>query len=223
MQPHVISIYAIRQISTGIVYVGSSVHTRRRWYQHRSDLKKGCHHAPWLQRAWTKHGTVDFEFELLEVRETVDGLIEREVYWLAQFDRTFNNAQPDSSRGVFVHGEETKQRMSESQRARFAKTPMGPLTEDHMKRFREGKKNHVFTPEQRMRMSIAAKARPPVSDETRERLRQANYRRIYSPLSVEHKALISDAHRGKALSEEHRKRISAGLLAGRYAKPEEKE
>ena len=51
-------IYQIRCIPTGKVYVGQAQSERLqlRWDRHRSDLRKGKHHAVKLQRAWNKYG-----------------------------------------------------------------------------------------------------------------------------------------------------------------------
>lgn len=58
-------IYAIRNLKNGKIYVGSAVRLSRRWWTHRSDLRKGNHHSSKLQRSWAKHGEENFSFEVL--------------------------------------------------------------------------------------------------------------------------------------------------------------
>lgn len=60
-------IYEIVNRSGGKRYVGSAVNLQRRWDEHRSLLARNRHHSPHLQSAWAKHGAEDFEFRVLVV------------------------------------------------------------------------------------------------------------------------------------------------------------
>jgi group I intron endonuclease len=66
------------------VYVGSSQDSRKRIYVHRWKLERGDHDNIALQRAWDRYGADGFSFDILEVVENVDLLIEREQYWIDQ-------------------------------------------------------------------------------------------------------------------------------------------
>lgn len=59
-------IYLIRQISTGLMYIGSSCHIYKRWQQHRRDLNNGKHHNRRLQSAWIIAGQSDFRFLVID-------------------------------------------------------------------------------------------------------------------------------------------------------------
>lgn len=203
-------VYVITQISTGIVYVGSSVHIDRRWKRHISDLNCGRHHCLWLQRVWLKHAN-DFAFSVIEEVEEKGLLIEREVFWLSRFVNVFNGEQPDIERGVLSHGEETRAKMSVSQRRRFALHPPPPMSEKQRKQIGDVHRGKVVSLETRAKQSASAKTRPPVSQETREKLRQSNFRRVYGPISEEQKEKLSKAHTGKILTPEHRKKIGVSL------------
>lgn len=77
----VCGIYQIRNKVNGKVYVGSSVNVRRRWVEHRRDLRRGNHYNQHLQRAWNKYGESSFEFLLVE--ECGEELLEdNENRWL---------------------------------------------------------------------------------------------------------------------------------------------
>ena len=58
-------IYQIKQLSTGLIYIGSSRNIQKRWREHRRALSKGLHYNPRLQSAWLS-GELDFEFLVIE-------------------------------------------------------------------------------------------------------------------------------------------------------------
>ena len=59
-------IYVISSPSGG-EYVGSAVNMRRRWHQHRTDLRTFRHKNGKLQNAWNKYGESQIEFHVLLV------------------------------------------------------------------------------------------------------------------------------------------------------------
>jgi group I intron endonuclease len=59
-------VYAIRQISTSRLYIGSSKKLYDRLRHHFYELRKGVHHSRFLQRAWDKHSSADFEWAVLQ-------------------------------------------------------------------------------------------------------------------------------------------------------------
>lgn len=59
-------IYEIRNLINGKRYIGSAVQFRKRWAEHRRDLKKERHHSAALQRAWLKYGPSSFQFSIIE-------------------------------------------------------------------------------------------------------------------------------------------------------------
>lgn len=92
-------VYAIEQVGTGRLYIGSSVQIFRRWYGHRRNLNRGLHHSSFLQNAWTKHGPEAFEFGILEECERADLLAKEQVY-IDTLKPAFNvNPKADSRLG----------------------------------------------------------------------------------------------------------------------------
>lgn len=81
MQERISGIYVIENILNGKVYVGSSVHIKRRTTIHRSCLRGGYHGNEHLQRAWTKYGESAFEFRIVQHCPEED-LTTTEQYWL---------------------------------------------------------------------------------------------------------------------------------------------
>ena len=81
-------VYLIRNKIDGRVYVGSGVHVNRRFFEHRTKLKRGNHDNSNLQRAWNKHGRAEFEFLILEEVEATLMLTEREQHWADYYNVT---------------------------------------------------------------------------------------------------------------------------------------
>ena len=82
-EPKISGIYKIVNTGNGKKYVGSTVNVKKRWNEHRRDLRQNKHHSPYLQRAWNKYGEDTFEFLIIEECEPVKKiLIEREQFWI---------------------------------------------------------------------------------------------------------------------------------------------
>ena len=142
-------IYKIRNVTNDHYYVGSTVDSRKRFWEHRKDLRTGKHVCVRLQRAWNKYGEDCFKFEIVEQLSSRDELYPAEQKWLddhygaeycynvsASADTPMRDATPEmrahlSAKAKAWHEanehprlgveltEETKQRISES---RIAKT-----------------------------------------------------------------------------------------------------
>lgn len=165
MRIKVCGAYAIRNIHTGKVYVGSSSSIKDRWHQHRSDLRRNRHHSILLQRAWNKHGEGAFEFVVLETCQP-DKLFEVEAAHIEALGSAnprhgYNTLlRPGSGLG-YRHTPEARQRMSNSHKAipkaerlKFCRSFIG--------------KRH--TPETRARMAEAARRRWADSPELKSRM-----------------------------------------------------
>lgn len=59
-------VYCIRNKINGHIYVGSTNNPRRRWNQHKWQLRRGKARSKYLQRAWNLYGESAFEFEIIE-------------------------------------------------------------------------------------------------------------------------------------------------------------
>ena len=103
-------VYAIKNLATGQLYVGSAIKIERRWAAHRSDLAKGVHHSSRLQRSWNKYGGSQFVFAVLEVTVAADA-VSREQHWIDALKPAFNmNPKATSALGV-KRSEETKAKL----------------------------------------------------------------------------------------------------------------
>lgn len=58
-------IYQIKNTLNNKVYIGQTNNIKRRWDQHKSDLKRGVHDNPYLQKLYNKYGLDIFEFGIL--------------------------------------------------------------------------------------------------------------------------------------------------------------
>lgn len=102
-------IYSITQISTGKRYIGSSVNIKRRWYSHKSALRRNIADNIHLQNAWNKYGSEDFIFEIIEENLYIEILEDRENYYIEKFgiaDRQTNIFDNNKGFNMFWAGRE---------------------------------------------------------------------------------------------------------------------
>ena len=74
-------IYCIENLINKKKYIGLSGDIKRRWTEHRSELRRGVHINVYLQRAWEKYGEDAFKFSVVELC-TEECLSERERYYI---------------------------------------------------------------------------------------------------------------------------------------------
>ena len=77
-------IYKIRNVVNNKFYVGSTIHKKVRFREHRKQLRKGRHHCKHLQAAWNKYGEECFKFEVVEEVSSDKSLVAAENIWLSQ-------------------------------------------------------------------------------------------------------------------------------------------
>lgn len=75
-------IYQIKNICNDKVYIGQSSDILKRFYNHKSELKRNKHTNKHLQRAWNTYGQNNFSFDILEECEIVS-LDEREKWYIS--------------------------------------------------------------------------------------------------------------------------------------------
>jgi hypothetical protein len=79
----IFGIYIIKNKINNKVYIGSTTRNFiKRWSIHKVLLRKNKHHSLRLQNSWNKHGENNFSFEVLEIIENKEIIIERENYYL---------------------------------------------------------------------------------------------------------------------------------------------
>lgn len=107
-------IYSITNSQNGKRYVGSAVDIKRRWREHRSDLRHNRHHNKYLQNSWNKHREDRFEFEVLEYWEP-EFLISFEQWWMNVLKPEYNISSTAGSPLGYRHTEEAKTKQSKAQ------------------------------------------------------------------------------------------------------------
>ncbi len=170
-------IYAIRNLKTGMVYVGGSKDVYARWERHRRDLNAKTHHSPKLQLDWVAHGEEAFEFAVLQKLDHPKLIIPAEQHWIDRLIAVANgyNLSPTagSSRGL---------KQSAETRAKRSAALMG----------NKNSLGHRWSPQARAAMSIRRTGLT-ASDETRAKLSLA--------------ASGNKANLGRNFTEEHRAKI----------------
>ena len=181
-------IYQIRNILNGRVYVGSALIIERRWIRHKKDLRAGKHHAAYLQRSWTKHGAHNFAFEIVEVVDQAQRLIEIEQRWIDKLKAFGPNgynsrAKADSPFGC-RHTPEARAKISAAMK--IVANNRGPITDEVRKIFSEAQQ---------------LKAKQPRSEKQRLGCLAAGLKRVGTKMSDEAKRKMSEWRTGRPVSE----------------------
>lgn len=74
-------IYCIENIESKKKYIGLSRDIKRRWTEHKSELKSNKHPNSYLQSAWNKYGESNFTFYIIELCNS-EKLSDRECYYI---------------------------------------------------------------------------------------------------------------------------------------------
>lgn len=133
-------IYQIRNLINGKIYVGSAVNIKRRWGEHKKELRKNKHCNSYLQNAWNKYREENFIFEVLEKTEE-KFLVEREQIYLDKFccykeEFGYNICEKAGNSLGYRHSEKTKKILSEKRTG----YRLAPFSEEHKKRLSESLK-----------------------------------------------------------------------------------
>jgi group I intron endonuclease len=156
-------IYLIRNVISGLCYVGQSADIDTRWIQHKSLLRRQSERLKagvplsrvdrHLVFSWAKYGEIAFEFLVLE-ECTQEVLTQRETYWLELFRDIYempvaNSEGPvDNPMRGSKHKPETLLKMSEASKRLIR-------TEEHKRRIGDAHRGKVLSTEQRRRLSEA--------------------------------------------------------------------
>ncbi|MCD6329196.1 MAG: GIY-YIG nuclease family protein [Candidatus Cloacimonetes bacterium] len=189
------------------IYIGSAVDISKRWRDHLNLLRKDIHPNSKLQRHYNKYHESDLQFSVLLGCERKE-LISKEQFFIDSYNPWFNNRRLANSNLGLKMSEETKRKMSIAMFKRFAKHP-------HSEETRE-----------KMRRGVAN--RPPISNETREKMSEAKkvpvvqlnmdgdfIRDWDSPVDVQRSISID---KGNILNNLSGKRPSAGGYKWKYKK-----
>lgn len=199
--PRGAGIYAIVNLKTQDVYIGSSVNIARRWYQHRSQLRLRKHHCAELQGQWTRDGEAFFAFIVLErTGKAHSQRIEREQWWISNTFDVINTSGHAGSGPKFGHqqSEATKSKRSATMKGR-KQSP--EHTARHAAAIRGRKNPGVSAARKGKHLSAAHRAKISAAQQGQVR-RPGTGARISAALtgrtfSAAHRAAISAAKRGK--------------------------
>lgn len=221
-----IGIYVITSLKNSKVYIGQSTHIEKRWKEHKKALETNSHYNSYLQRAWNKYGEKNFMFSVLE-ECSVEQLNEREQYWIDYYGGINSNEnynfREGGSRGAFsddvirVMSENTKRlRQDADWVARNSQAIRDSWTPERRQRMSVLKKGTKWTEKQRenrkkfddsrkgVSRDVSVKNKisntlkgHSVSEETRQKLREAGKRQVHQPVTEEQRKNISEgAKRG---------------------------
>jgi len=114
-------IYTIINQVNGKFYIGSAVNIKKRWTEHRRDLKKGIHGNKHLRRAWKKYGGENFYFGVLEPVKNKEDLLNKEQFWMDELHPEYNILLTAGSSLGFRWSEEQRQKISGENSPTFGK------------------------------------------------------------------------------------------------------
>lgn len=180
-------IYQIRNLETGMSYVGQSVNTAVRITQHRGDLGRGMHGNVHLQRSWNKHGAEAFAFELLAVIEpSLLTLFEQRAFDM------FNAKYGCYNQGPFTDNALRGTMFSTESRHRMSKAHLNPSAETRRK-MSEAQIGRKHSTESRLKIAKSM---------------IGNKHGLGRRVSAEERRRTGDVHRGKIVSAETRRKLS---------------
>ena len=169
-------IYMIQNKVNNKIYIGQAVDIKKRWGEHRKELRGGYHSNRHLQNSWKRDGEKNFEFSIL---------LECEESQLNTFEEYY----------IF-------ELMTYDDRVGYNKTyggDSGRPTEESKRKNSEAHKGKHHTKETRRKMSAAQKGKQ-LSEEHRRKLSEATKGK---QLSEEHRRKLSESHKGKMVGENH--------------------
>ena len=204
-------IYKIVNLVNDKFYVGSTIHKKVRFRQHRKLLRGNRHHCKHLQAAWNKYGEEKFDFRVVEEVPDAVSLQGVEDRWLKEHvGQTYCYNTGHSSAAPWRNAPAYKtpnfgKTVSEEQRQQISQSLKDFYAQDYFNHPRVGKQH---TEETKAKISAAKMANHVAPWEGRRR-------------SEETKAKIGDTQRGKPkgpnrkVSEEGRAKSRANIEAGR--------
>jgi len=207
-------IYKTTNLINGKIYIGQDSNNNENYFGSGKILK----------RAIKKYGKENFKKEILEIVDDLTILDEREIYWINELNSTDRNIGYNISKGGqsinrlgVKHTDDWKKNMSVKNSGvnnpfygkHHLETTKQKISESlrNSKSFKDAINNPVRLDEQRNRMLGSKNPFYGVklSDEHRKKISEANKGKI---ISDETKEKISKALTGRVLSKNHRRKIS---------------
>lgn len=167
-KPNAAGVYLIINTLDSKAYVGSSLNLRKRFALHKYHLRANAHHSPHLQNAWNLHGEENFQFAIIKIIDDKKMRLAIEQTFINiyhQCNKLYNGTLIATSCEGIKRSEETKVKL------RLA------MQDTKRKEFIIALGKAPKSEEQKELMRIAALRRPPISDETRNKLRESSAKR----------------------------------------------
>lgn len=191
MREKILCIYRIKSIQNGKLYIGSAFNFYRREQQHFKMLLENRHHSIKLQNHYNKYGKDDLVIEIIEIVDDARNLISREQYYMDMCESAktgFNIAPIAGNSAGIKRSDETKHKLSvisknrirtEEQKNKISSALAGhPVTEEVRKKISDSNRGKPKAETHKKNMSIAAKNRLPISEDTRQKLSVISKNRI---------------------------------------------
>lgn len=112
-----VGIYKIVNVNNQKIYVGSSINIEKRKCDHFINLKNNKHPNIHLQRSYNKCGENNLKFEIIE-KCSIDNIIEKEQYYIDILNPEYNICKKAYSKLGVTTSNETRIKMSNSQKGR---------------------------------------------------------------------------------------------------------
>ena len=194
-------VYEIRNLVDNKWYVGSSVMLHTRWSNHKYALNKGIHTNTHLQNAWNKYGSEMFKFSVLLLCDVANRIYyEQNIQDRLHPQYNFIGVVTNPMLGK-KHSEEVKKKIGDAARGRkrtliSERAVKKGMSDDTKRKISESKKAQ----------------KNPVSSETRQRMSDAQKKRVHPPMLEETKRKLSESHKGRKCSEETRAKIGKASI-----------
>lgn len=188
-------IYLIENDLNQKLYVGQARNPGKRQREHF----RGSPGCPYLKAAIDKHGSVHFDFVLLEACSSQEELNQKEQYWIALLNTKSPNGYNLTlgGEGMPSPSKETREKLSKAKRGTSSPWWGKSLSEEHKEKLRQSKLGKRLSESHRRNLGKAHKG-----------LFAGEKHPLYGkPVSKETRSKLSMAAKGKKLSPDHKRRI----------------
>lgn len=198
-------VYVITSPS-GKRYIGSAISFKKRWAEHLRLLRLNKHHSPSLQNAYNKYGEPALVFSRVAL------CLATELRLIEQ--RYIDKLSPEYNIAKLADAPPLARDFSAATRAKMSASHIGiKQAPELVKKRIAARMGYAHSNQTRMKIGAAnagRKATPEQIEANRRarKVRGEKHHQYGKPISDEHKAALSKAHRGKTVPEDVRLRTS---------------